>query len=238
VAVDRTVDYAGLEKATNTRLGNTGAGENWTRIDARVCRLLDEPERVKLFFQLLALGVIRLAPHPSQIGTSVWMALPPGNDDPRGPRVVWLTRPSATGDQSAALSLLYAAERFCLMGTSAKPGGEIPIPYGELGNAREAKSRSLMADGQYDKLIEHYQKFLDNDLVPLLQELVEFRNLSEESAAGVESLSEDADGLRSPDARSLKILAAFYLDEEIRKLRAAKNAQARFRPETPAPQGG
>lgn len=227
-----------LEKATNTRLGNSGAGENWTRIDARVCRLLDEPERVKLFFQLLALDVIRLAPHPSQTGTNVWMVLAPGNDDPTGPRVVWLTRPSATGDQSAALSLLYAAERFCLMGTSAKPGGEIPINYAELEKARESRSRALMADGQFDKLIEQYQQFLDGSLVPVLEEYVEFRNLGDESAAGVVSLSEDADGLRSPDARSLKILAAFYLDEEIRKLRAAKNAQARFRPETTAPQGG
>jgi hypothetical protein len=223
-------EAAKLEKVTNTALGTMGA--EWTRIDARTCRLLNEPGRVKLFFQLLALKVIRPAEPPDLGGTRVWMILPPGNEDPKGSLVVWLTRPSEGDEEvSNSYNLLYAIERFCLAERSAKPNGEIQIRYDELSRALNLKRSALMADGGYDKLIASYQSFLENDLHRLLETYVEMKHLDEESSVG-------ATNSQGPEARSLKIMATYYLEEEIRQLRANKNAQDSFRTEIPVPKGG
>lgn len=220
-------EAAKLEKVTNLRLGKTGA--EWSRIDARTCRLLNEPGHVKLFFQLLALTVIRSAEAPGLGGTRVWMILPPGNEDPTGPRVVWLTRPAKENeDVSVSQSLLYAIERFCLSEKSAKPNGEIPIPYEELSRALNARRSALMADGGYDKLINLYQTFLDQDLDRRLETL-KYMNTGSLAVATADE---------RPEARSLKIMATYYLEEEIRQLRANKNAQESFRTEIPMPKGG
>jgi hypothetical protein len=218
-------EAAKLEKVTNAALGKTGV--EWQRIDARTCRLLNEPGRVKLFFQLLALRVIRPAEAPGHGGTLVWMILPPGNEDHTGARVVWLTRPANDNeDVSVSQSLLYAVERFCLLEKSAKPNGEIPILYDELSRALNIKRSALMADGGYDKLITAYQSFLENDLNRLLETL----HYSDGAADG--SASE------RPEAGSLRVMASYYLEEEIRQLRANKNAQESFRADTLVPKGG
>lgn len=220
-------EAAKLEKVTNTALGATGA--EWTRIDARTCRLLNEPGRVKLFFQLLALKVIRPAQAPGHGGTLVWMILPPGNEDPEGLRVVWLTRPTADGeDVGPSQSLLYAIECFCLGEKSAKPGGGIEIRYEELARALNIKRSALMADGGFDKLITAYQTFLEKDLHRLLETL---KYMDAGSPA-------DAPAEERPESRSLRIMATYYLEEEIRQLRANKNVQESFRTEVPMPKGG
>lgn len=218
-------EAAKLEKVTNTALGKTGI--EWQRIDARACRLLNEPGRVKLFFQLIALGVIRPAQPPGYGGALVWMILPPGNEDPNGARVVWLTRP-ASEDEDAGVSqnLLYAVERFCLAERSAKPNGEIPIPYEELSRALNLKRSALMGDGGYDKLITVYQSFLENDLNRLLETLHYSDGASDGSAP------------ERPEAGSLRVMASYYLEEEIRQLRANKHAQDSFRADTLVPKGG
>jgi hypothetical protein len=195
-------EAAKLEKATNVERGATGL--SWSRIDARVCRLLDVPGRANLFFELLALKLIRLAEYES--GTPVWMILPPGNDDPKGPRVIWLTQPAESGqDQGRAQSLLLAVERFCLDETSAKPGGAIPIPYEALYTALKTARASLMADGNYQNLIDAYQGFVNNKLNPLIDDYVE-----------------------DQDATSLKTVATYYLEENIRQFKANQNARDRF----------
>ncbi|HEV2763913.1 MAG TPA: tubulin-like doman-containing protein [Pyrinomonadaceae bacterium] len=223
-------EAAKLEKVTNAALGQTGA--EWTRIDPRACRLLNEPHRVKLFFQLLALKVICLAAPPNQSGTLVWMILPPGNEDPKGARVVWLTRPAEEGEEpSRGQSLLYAIERFCLTERSDKPGGEIEIRYDELARALNIKRSGLMADGGYDKLIAAYQTFLENELNDTLERYVELKFLDDNPSR------EELD-TRRQQSGSLRIMASYYLEEEIRQLRANKNAQESFRADTLVPKGG
>lgn len=218
-------EAAKLEKVTNTALGKTGV--EWKRIDARTCRLLDEPGRVKLFFQLLALRVIRLAEAPGYGGTLVWMILPPGNEDPTGARVIWLTRPANEGENlGVSQSMLYAIERFCLLEKSAKPNGEIPILYDELSRALNLKRSALMADGGYDKLITAYQSFLENDLNRRLETLHYSGGAADGSAP------------ERPEAGSLRVMASYYLEEEIRQLRANKHAQESFRADTLVPKGG
>jgi hypothetical protein len=223
-------EAAKLEKVTNIALGATG--EEWVRIDARVCRLLNEPGRVKLFFQLLALKVIRLDEPPNQSGTLVWMVLPPGNEDPKGARVIWLTRPAEEGEEmSRGQSLLYAIERFCLAERSDKPGGGIEIRYDELSRGLNIKRSALMADGGYDKLIAAYQTFLENELNDKLERYVELKYLDDSPSR------EELDARRQQSA-SLRIMASYYLEEEIRQLRANKNAQESFRADTLVQKGG
>ena len=223
-------EAAKLEKVNNAALGATGT--HWTRIDARTCRLLNEPGRVKLFFQLLALRVIRLDEPPDQPGTLVWMILPPGNEDPKGARVVWLTRPAEEGeDIGRGQSLLYAVECFCLTERSAKPGGEIEIRYEELSRALNIKRSALMADGGYDKLIAAYQTFLEGELNDKLERYIELKYLDDNA-------SRETRAARMQQSGSLRIMASYYLEEEIRQLRANKNAQDSFRTEVPVPKGG
>jgi hypothetical protein len=197
-------EAAKLEKTTNTESGTTG--ENWTRINARVCRLLDVPDRVKLFFQMLALGMIRLNDLPNQIGNMVWMILPIGNEDPSGPKIVWLTKPADSGeDQRQAQNLLLALERFCLNELSAKPGGGINIPYKELEVAHNAKRATLASNGDYGNLINSYQDFLDKSLEAMIDTYVE-----------------------EQDNDSLKVVGRHYLKADIAQLRATQVAKSRF----------
>jgi hypothetical protein len=225
-------EAAKLEKAHNAEAGTTGS--SWTRIDARVCRLLEEPGRVKMFFQLLALGIIRLAAPPNQPKDLVWMILPPGNDDPKGPRVIWLTRTVAEGqDIRPSQSLLFAAERFCLKGKSDKENGEIPIPYDALKTALNGKLAALMANGDYSNLINAYQTFLDQRLHSLIEDYVEFKSIPD--AEREEGPIED---LKEQEAISLEIVADYYLGEDIRQLRTNQRAQTRFRTDKPAPPEG
>jgi hypothetical protein len=197
-------EAAKLEKATNAESGTTG--ESWTRINARVGRLLDVPNRVKLFFQLLALKIIRLTEQPNQVGNLIWMILPPGNENPSGQKVVWLTKPSDSGeDPRQAQSLLLAIECFCLKELSAKPGGEIPIPYKELEVAHNAKRAALANNGDYANLINSYQEFLNNTLHQMIETYVE-----------------------QQDAISLKVVANYYLQADIQQLRANQLAKSRY----------
>jgi tubulin-like protein len=197
-------EAAKLERMTNAESGTTG--QSWTRINARVCRLLDVPNRVKLFFQLLALKIIRLAEPPNRVGSLIWMILPPGNENPAGPKVVWLTRPTeGNEDDRQTQSLLLAIECFCLKETSAKPGGGIPIPYQELEVAHNTKRAALVSDGDYGNLINAYEEFLNSYLNSLIEEYVD-----------------------SQDAISLKVVAKYYLQADIQQLRANQLAKSRF----------
>jgi hypothetical protein len=213
--------------------GAIGAG--WTRIDARVCRLLQEPGRVKLFFQLLALGIIRPVSPPGRVDALVWMILPPGNNDPNGPRVVWLTRPTEPGeDPTPALSLLFAIERFCLTEKSDKPGGEIPIDYRALDLALNAGQAALIADGSYNNLISKYQDFLDKELHGFIDRFVQF---SDDEGAPKTDEEGPVEDLKQEDAVSLNLVAKYYLDEVIRQLRVTQNAQNKYRIDAPASGG-
>jgi len=197
-------EAAKLEKVTNAESGATG--QSWTRIDARVCRLLDVPNRVKLFFQLLALKIIVLNEPPNRVGTLIWMILPPGNDNPAGPKVIWLTKPSESGeDERQAQSLLLAIECFCLKEFSAKPGGGIAIPYQELETAHNTVRASLAINGDYTNLINAYEEFLSTGLQPLIEDFVE-----------------------EHDAISLKVVADYYLRADIQQLRTSQLARSRF----------
>jgi hypothetical protein len=192
---------AKIERLINTESGTTG--ESWTRISPRVCRLLDVPDRVKLFFQLLALKIIQLTDEPNRLGSLVWMILPPGNDDPSGPKVVWLTRPAeGSEDQSQAQSLLLAIECFCLNEISAKPGGGIGIPYKEFDTVKNIKRAELAADGNYENLINTYQTFLKDGLPLMINGSVE-----------------------QQDEMSLKVVAHYYLQADIEQLRASQLAK-------------
>jgi hypothetical protein len=134
------------------------------------------------------------------------MILPPGNDNPAGPKVIWLTTPAeSVEEERQSQSLLLAIECFCLKETSAKPGGGIPIPYQELEIAHNTKRATLMADGDYGNLINAYEGFLNNDLNSYVENYVE-----------------------TQDATSLKVVANYYLQADIQQLRANQLAKSRF----------
>lgn len=199
-------EAARIEKAFLDEHGSHGAG-GWKRIHARVCRLLDRPGRLRTFLQLLALDLVQLVPEPEERSTRVWMILPNGDPaESTGPRVVWLTAPLRGEDDRGvptSLSLLLAMERFSFEGTSARPGGMIPIDYDALERALRAR-RNEMIDagtggaGGEDRLVARYEAYLAEGLP---------RHL--ELAGKVHTGTEITD---------LGIVARFYLEEEIRKL--------------------
>ena len=140
---------------------------------------------------------------PNRLGSLVWMILPQGNEDPAGPKVIWLTRPAeGSEDQSQAQSLLLAIECFCLNEVSAKPGGGIAIPYKELEVAQNVKRAELAADGNYETLINVYQGFLKDGLPFMIN-----------------------GNLEQQDELSLKVVANYYLQADIEQLRASQLAR-------------
>ncbi len=196
-------EAARVEKTFLFERGQQGAG-GWKRLHPRICRLLDDPGRVRLFLQLWALGIIHPELDPMDRATRVWMVLPPGNGGPGDPRVVWLTAPpqDGAGERPTNLSPVLALEQFCFAGHSARPGGQIPIDYPALDRILKQKRNSLIdpsAPRPAAELIALYQGFLD-------------QRLAEEAEKWCREVHSP------PEGEDLVIIAQHYLRAEIRKL--------------------
>ncbi len=156
-------EAAKIEKQFMITGGIRGA---WPKIHPRIVRLLDNPLRLQLFLQLWAMDIVRLQSDPEDAVLQVWMLLPPGNDDPTGTRVPWLTKPDPTGGSRGNLSILLAIEQFCFVERSARPGRTIPIEYTTVEKAYRQKRNELIdvAGGRtdYSRLRAHYEAFLES----------------------------------------------------------------------------
>jgi len=194
-------EAARIEKTYLSEQGLQGAG-GWKRLHPRVCRLLDNPARVKLFVQLWALGLIR-PEYTADSTTKVWMVLPNGSD-PGDAKVVWLTAPpkDSAAERESSLSPVLALEQFCFSGRSARPAGAIPIDYNALERILREKRNSLVdraAQQPAAELIGTFDGFLKGRLVD------EARKWCEE--------------IHSPEeADDLVIVAQHYLRSEVRRL--------------------
>lgn len=200
-------EAAQVEKTYLLEGGHAGSG-GWKRLHPRIVRLLDRPERLRLFLQLWALEVIRLVPNPEDKMVRIWMVLPPGADDPGGSRVVWLTGPPA-GDRPTNLSPLFAMEQFCFVGKSAKPGGSIPIPYPSLEKAIKQKRNTLIASqssSPYDELLARYETFRDEELRSGI-----------EGGVDPDELADD-EGPARVQANDLIMVCQYYLKLELKRL--------------------
>ena len=160
-------EAASIEKQHNLSQSNVG---QLIRIDPRVTRLLDKPDRLRIFCKMLALGQIRMEPTPEDATHRVWMLLPFNEDDPKGLQTVWLTAPKSGGDNRSLTSIINAIEQFCFMGKSARHSKGIPINYMQVEKALRRRVNELITDGSnYSELIETYEDFIHNKLEKIVE---------------------------------------------------------------------
>jgi len=174
--------------------------DGWWQMHPRIARLLEQPDRLKLFLQLWALGVITVKADPDDKATSVWMILPPGNDDPDDSHVVWLTTAANQGQTN--LSPLLAMEQFCFGETSVRPRRLIKIAYESLEKALSQVRNPLVDEDSEQpcaRLIEQYQRFLNEQLDKDME-----RGFKETHS--------------QKEREALTVVVQHYLQEEIRRL--------------------
>ena len=203
-------EAARIEKAENTLEGRTGSEADFFRLHPRVTRFLDQPSRVRQFSQLLGLKVIRYS--ETQSGDFVWAITPPGAADAAGKKVIWLTRKaSGAEDDRTAMSLLLAAEQFCLGRTSVNPQARQAIDYAmgiELMIQQQYKE--IRASGGFGAVIGKYQEFLSASLPDMLD--------------GYVTVADDAPLHSKDEHASLGTVIRHYLEQEIVKLKAMERA--------------
>jgi len=199
-------EAARIEKEHMLTHGQAGTG-GWKRLAPRITRLLEHPRRLTQFLELMAMGIARFERDPADKRRSVWMVVPPAVESAADPKVVWLTAPPAPGGESRGTnrSPLLAMERFCFVGTSAKPGGAIPIDYAALDRALAQERNALFdsaGEGDGDSLIVRYEEFAAGPLEEALTK-------------GVEELHSRT------EMEDLVLVSRHYLDGLLKDLRAS-----------------